>query len=843
MNKRIISDIVNIVQLSVNKSSTCNNEKDPFTEIDPKVLFTIRTKRIALCMGILTSLKFRDNRQISLDGIDLIKHIRIFKEKAPWNTLLLNYYFELDISEKELFNRWYQDIYPLGFKEISLSMIYETLLSYEWVLDETGFHVKSDKSSRNRSGSYYTPEYLAEISIRKVIDQKLEEKLGISQFSFNPMDYKEQFINIVALLTSFKIIDFSCGTGHFLLAFINYVTKYLSPLQLECKKSSYPKESLISSFISNIWGVDIDFIALEIAKNELISLTDDCELHEKISAHFIHGNPLIPASFNTVTSEEKRKLTSAGFLYHTDLGLHWGEYEDEIKDGFELVVGNPPWEKIRFEEKSFFRPWAPHISKLNKKDDRAKEIEELKMLQPRIYKYYKEFVSQLEATKKLIKGNSLFTHSAVGELNTYALFTELASSFIGPEGRVCYIVKSAIVVSPVNESLFKFLLSHKLIISCYDFINRKNIFAIDNRERFCVLILGYNHNTYFHFKSGLTTPDELLVNDDLHISKDILNLLNPLTGMLPSVTDPAELSFLIRMHSLHPVLEKEFPDCKYGRLVHFTNHADFIDREPKDDNIPIYEGKFIELYDGRYSTYEGVNYNERYGNKASSILIPENKKENPSILPISRYFIKEGKWESLNKHYKEKYSLVWRSLTSASNRRTTIATILPHLPASQSVQFLQLSCTKSLTILLSLFNSVVFDYMVRLKLNGIDLTQKILKQIAVPSLHRFEEKLEYKGVGATIFDHIAYRVAILLCNDVRMIEFANDIKPIKYPANHLYYATPKELIAEIDQLIAITYDIDESTFEKILSSFPSFYSEQEISQYFGNKKQVAPLQL
>lgn len=436
----------------------------------------------------------------------------------------------------------------------------------------------------------------------------------------------------------------------------------------------------------------------------------------------------------------------------------------------------------------------------------------------------------------------MFRNSAVGELNTYALFTELASSFISLEGRVCYIVKSAIIVSPVNEGIFKFLLTQNLIIGCFDFVNRKNIFAIDNRERFCVLILGENHNNYFHYKSGLTSPDELLVNgEDLHITSDILNLLNPLTGMLPSVTDPMELTFLTRMHTLHPVLEGEFPDCKYGRLVHFTNHADFIDREPQEDNIPIYEGKFIELYDGRYSTYEGVEFSERYGNKASSIVIPENKKEDSSILPTSRYFIKKIKWKSLNKNYIEYYSLMWRSLTSASNRRTTISTILPHCPASQSVQFLQLESKKSLTILLSLFNSVIFDYMVRLKLNGIDLTQKILKQIAVPSIKRFEKPINFDGVNATIYDHIASRVALLLGNDERMITFSNEIMPIKYPVKQLQCANRKQIIAEIDQLIALTYDIDEATFKIILSSFPSFYSEHEVNQYFDKEKQARPL--
>ena len=215
-----------------------------------------------------------------------------------------------------------------------------------------------------------------------------------------------------------------------------------------------------------------------------------------------------------------------------------------------------------------------------------------------------------------------------GELNTYALFTELVSHFIKCNGKVCYVIKSALVVSPVNSGIFKYLVDEKLITHCYDFIN-KNIFAIDSRERFCILILGRHDDDYFYFRSGLMEPLEIFQQNDLRISPSILKLLNPLTEMIPSVSDTIELNFLIDMHSRHPVLEDVFPECKYGRLVHYTNHAEFIDKEFSNQVLPVYEGKFIELYDGRYSSYEGLSYDEKYGNKASSIAISvEAKKTN-----------------------------------------------------------------------------------------------------------------------------------------------------------------------------------------------------------------------
>src|SRR5699024_8557352 len=133
MNERIISDIVNIVQISINFKF--NPKQDASTKIDPELLFTIRTERIALTMEILISLKLRNNKNSVLDGDDLLNDIKIIKGKFPWVSTLINYHYKLGVAEQKLFNKWYIEISRLNFNEISLSSIYESLLSYEWVLD------------------------------------------------------------------------------------------------------------------------------------------------------------------------------------------------------------------------------------------------------------------------------------------------------------------------------------------------------------------------------------------------------------------------------------------------------------------------------------------------------------------------------------------------------------------------------------------------------------------------------------------------------------------------------------------------------------------------------------
>ena len=42
----------------------------------------------------------------------------------------------------------------------------------------------------------------------------------------------------------------------------------------------------------------------------------------------------------------------------------------------------------------------------------------------------------------------------------------------------------------------------------------------------------------------------------------------------------------------------------------------------------------------------------------------------------------------------------------------------------------------------------------------------------------------------------------------------------------------KQIIAEIDRLVAFLYGLNEETFENILHTFSKYYSEKEVEAYF-----------
>ena len=285
----------------------------------------------------------------------------------------------------------------------------------------------------------------------------------------------------------------------------------------------------------------------------------------------------------------------------------------------------------------------------------------------------------------------------------------------------------------------------------------------------------------------------------------------------------SDLKFLIDMSKAHQAFDDVYMNCRFGRLVHLTNHSKMIRKDYVPGYIPIYEGKFIELYTGKYATFNGMSPEEKYKNKASAknIIDPQGQE-----YPESRYFIEENTWKNLSKNFDESMVVAWRSLTSATNRRTMLATILPITPTCQSIQILQLADERQMLHLIALFNSIIFDYIVRLKMVGLDLTQTIIKQIPVPAIEQYDDQIDYKGIVASFSKHIISRLKKLYQDDKRLDKVFS-----KYDT----YSVDDHrgvLIAEIDQIIGLLYGLDNVSIKKIAYSFEAFYSKKEVAAYF-----------
>lgn len=739
----------------------------------------LHLEAIYFCHGTCYLLK-RENMPIK-DQLALYQRIELIPQSTTE-------FFE---NNREcIINNWPEESALAAKPEI----LYDALLASEFCVQPERVGYKIDKVSRDIAGAYYTSsDFSAQITYRALesyMDRKRRRAIDSDSFACC-----NEYENITFL-------DYSCGCGEFLLAVIQYFDNHVL---------GYSRKKLATQ----LRGVDVNPIALMITIARIVSAVeaeDDENLLREVAKNFIVGNPLLHSD-KIAPLEVRFDNFALNRLYAETEGINCLELEQQNL----VVLGNPPWEKLRFEERAFFRPVCPAISAISQKNKREKEIKKLAVNWLELLEYYQLLQDDYASVKKEIPKHPLLKVSLVGELNTYAMFAELASRLTEKDGFAAIIVKSALVTSTCYSSCFRHFVNQGSLSEVFLFDNREKLFQIDSREKFCVLFFGGEHAGGIKVHYGLTKQEQILSSVPINVTSEELELINPETGLLPNVADSKEFSFLLRTHRSLSVFAKEFPKCHFGRLVHLTAHAEHISTKSEKTRVPIYEGKFIEQYDNRFSTFAGMSADERYQAKASARRQPGDSFVAPKPAPECRYFIDKKFWESFLDRYDQPYSLCWRSLTSPTNQRTMIASIIPSMPTCQSVQLLQTTPVEDLLMILALFNSKVFDFFVRLKMGGIDLTQSVVRQIPVPFREAWNSMVTLHGVDYTALDAVRALERLLYRNEPDLCGLWDGVLEIKNADN--YYKTAADVREEIDKIIFQMYGLTSAEEKMVRNSF------------------------
>jgi hypothetical protein len=427
---------------------------------------------------------------------------------------------------------------------------------------------------------------------------------------------------------------------------------------------------------------------------------------------------------------------------------------------------------------------------------------------------YRQVGDEYTNFKNEAKKHPFISKSLNGELNTYVLFSELSLNIIDENGALALLVKSAIATSPANKLFFTQVTMQKYLASICLFNNSLRIFDIDSREQFCVITCTKKANPSFELIAGATKVEELHSAERISLTAKDMGVINPYTQMLPNISKNTDVQILLAAHRRLPLFDTVYPECHFGRLVHLTSHAHYIETKPTNGNAPIYEGKFIERYDARFATFAGLPDDQKYSSKAHA-----NKNmqgDGIKALPECRYFIQKEFWKKLCANYTEPFMLCWRSLTSTTNARTTLAMVLPTMPTCQSIQFLQTGSIMDLLIMLALFNSKPFDHLVRLKMPGIDLTQSVVRQIPVPGRDTYQRLVWFLNAELPLKRHILDRVTAILSHEPMVSPILNGIEP---PPAIIQNKTKSALEKELDDLFFIAYGFSDSDSLEMHNAF------------------------
>lgn len=429
--------------------------------------------------------------------------------------------------------------------------------------------------------------------------------------------------------------------------------------------------------------------------------------------------------------------------------FHWQLEFPEVFDGggFDCVLGNPPWERIKLQEQEFFAERDPEIAKAPNKAAREKLIKALSSTPGglSVFKAFQDAKRSAEGASKFAQVSGRFPRTAIGDVNVFALFAEHYRAIINRQGRAGIIVPTGIATDDTFKGFFGDLLEQGSIVSLHDFQNRDLFPGVGHGVmRFCLLTLASLRTVRMDLSFFSYSTDHLH-DERRHITlrQSDFDLMNPNTRTCPIFRTSADADLVRAIYDRVPVLINEEAgrntwgltirrlfDMNKPETLKLCQVDDGETPVSRGDLLPMMESKLIHQFDTRWATYERTGPATYEASR-----VPASQKIDPNFKVRPRYWIPtEHVRRQLYGGWDKTWLIGWRDICRATDERTTIATILPLAGTDFTIRvgFPQLATEKtSVAALLANLNSIVLDYVVRQKLTGIHLSDYIIKQVPV----------------------------------------------------------------------------------------------------------------
>jgi hypothetical protein len=394
------------------------------------------------------------------------------------------------------------------------------------------------------------------------------------------------------------------------------------------------------------------------------------------------------------------------------LPFHWPlEFPDIMeRGGFDAVLGNPPWERIKLQEQEFFASRDPEIAEAPNAAARGRMIATLKQAAPgtRERALFEEF----ETTKRIAEASSLVVHLAQeddgrfpltgrGDVNTYALFAELFSQLISLRGRSGAILPTGIAFDKTSKEFFNWAVASKRLASLYSFYEVRRWFrATDDRKPFCLFTVAHVDRAG-EYAFDLRATSELLLDERrFSLTEDDIALLNPNTKTAPVFRSRADSALTRAIYRRVPVLAYESQeqvedrwDISFMAMFHMANDSgsfrteselikgnfersghNWVSANDESGNgqelVPMLEAKMLHIYDHRWGAYKGTK----------EIEIGALEKSDPAFEVTPQYWISAElvKQRLALRDWSSGWLLGWRDVVGSAGR-TLIPSICPRV--------------------------------------------------------------------------------------------------------------------------------------------------------------------
>ena len=544
----------------------------------------------------------------------------------------------------------------------------------------------------------------------------------------------------------------------------------------------------------------------------------------------------------------------------------WEDWEStRPRGGFDAVIGNPPWDRMKLQPAEWFAARVPEVARTERAADRERLIAELRQEGGDLGKDFERASWTAEASMRVARTCGAYPLLSGGDANLYALFVERALRLVKAEGIVGLLVPSGIAADKGASAFFSGVATTGRLGALFDFENRpygptrRQFFPdVYYRFKFSALIVGGAERRFGSADCAFFQLDaEQAEANALPLAPSDFAAVNPNTGTAPIFRTRRDAELTLSLHRRLPVVvdRRSAPHARawpvrYATLFHMANDSGKFLSESglkqrgayqvapnrwklgETEWVPLFEGKTVQGYDHRAASVE-VRSGNRY---RGAVSIPATLQQHmdPAWYPEPQFWIDAAEVRAA---YPGAWSIGFKDITSPTNIRSMIATIVPAVGAGHTLPLLVPASLaedmqdrdaagrayiRAAPLILANLNAFALDYAARQKIQGNHLSWYLVEQLPILPLEAFARPIGATSAEAIIRDHV-----------LRLSYTAHDLKAFAEDMGHqgAPFAWDAEerlhLRARLDALFFLLYGLNRDDAAYILSTFPIIQREEE----------------
>ena len=525
--------------------------------------------------------------------------------------------------------------------------------------------------------------------------------------------------------------------------------------------------------------------------------------------------------------------------------------DDEPVGGFDAVIGNPPWDRIKLQEVEWFATRSPGLALAPTAAARRRGIKQLRDGGDPLASEFDAAKLRADRLGQLIRASGHYPLLGGGDINLYSLFVERAMQLIKPDGIVGLLTPSGIYADKTAARFFKSISTSGRVDSLFDFENGRQTTKqpsyfpdVDSRFKFCALTFGGEERNFAETDCAFFLHDTAAVDDPercFPLAAADFARVNPNTGTAPVFRTRRDADITRRIYDRHPVLvdhsgeepSRAWP-VRYQSMFHMASSSHLFrtaselessgfypvegNRWKKGEELflPLYQGRMIHQYDHRANSVR-VNPESTH-NPYISEEVSDIQRADPRYLPRSQFWVPANEVEPVVPQSLG-WTLGFRDIARPTDMRTMIASVLPQVGCGHTLPILVFAkeCIsgESASQFLANLNSFALDYAARQKVQGTHLTWYTVEQLPVIAPADYDRVFGHTTARDLVRHHV-----------LRLTYTAHDMAPF---ARDLGYDGPpfiwneeerRHLRARLDALYFHLYGLSRADAAYILDTFP-----------------------